>query len=96
MFDLAVQGTLKSFLEHHSLKASILWYSASFMVQLSHPYMTTGKTIALTIWTFVSKVISLAFRKEVEQGKTLLCHIGQILFALSYMDVCKLTPVVLG
>ena len=56
---LAVQGTLKSLLQHHSSKASILWYSAFFMVQLSHPYMTTGKTIALTRWTFVSKVMSL-------------------------------------
>ena len=53
-FDLcAVQGTLKSFLQHHSSKASILWLSAFFMVQLSHPYMTTGKTIDLTVWTFV-------------------------------------------
>ena len=61
-FDLlAVQGTLKSFLQHHSSKASILWCSAFSMVQLSHPYMTTGKTIALTIWTFVSKVMSLLF-----------------------------------
>ena len=51
---LAVQGTLKS-LQHHSSKASILWHSAFFMVQLSHPYMTTGKTIALTTWTFVGK-----------------------------------------
>ena len=58
---LAVQGTLKSLLQHHSSKASILWCSAFFMVQLSHPYMTTGKTIALTICTFVSKVISLLF-----------------------------------
>ena len=56
---LVVQGTLKSLLQHHSSKASILWHSAFFMVQLSHPYMTTGKTIALTKWTFVSKVISL-------------------------------------
>ena len=56
---LAVQGTLMSLLQHHSSKASILWGSAFFMVQLSHPYMTTGKTIALTIWTFVSKVMSL-------------------------------------
>ena len=56
---LAVQGTLKSLLQHHSLKASILWCSASFTVQLSHPYMTTGKTIALTKWTFVGKVMSL-------------------------------------
>ena len=57
----AVQGTLKSLLQHHSSKASILWHSAFFMVQLSYPYMTTGKTIALTRWTFVSKVISLLF-----------------------------------
>ena len=60
-FDLlAVQGTLKSLLQHHSSKASILQRSAFFIVQLSHPYMTTGKTIALTIWTF-SKVMSLLF-----------------------------------
>ena len=58
---LAVQGTLKSLLQHHTLKASILWCSAFFMVQLSHPYMTTGKTIALTRWTFVNKVMSLLF-----------------------------------
>ena len=58
---LAVQGTLKSLLQHHSSKASILWRSAFFIVQLSHPYMTTGKTIALTKWTFVGKVISLLF-----------------------------------
>ena len=58
---LAVQGTLKSLLQHHSSKASILQPSAFFMVQLSHPYMTTGKTIALTRWTFVGKVISLRF-----------------------------------
>ena len=61
-FDLlAVQGTLKSLLQHHNAKASILLCSAFFMVQLSHLYTTTGKTIALTIWTFVSKVISLVF-----------------------------------
>ena len=58
---LAVQGTLKSFLQHHSSKASILQCSAFFMIQLSHPYMTTGKTIALTRWTFVGKVMSLLF-----------------------------------
>jgi len=58
---LAVQGTLKSLLQHHSSKASILWPSAFFIVQLSHPYMTTGKTIALTRQTFVGKVISLLF-----------------------------------
>ena len=61
-FDLlAVQGTLKSLLQHHSSKASILQHSAFFMVQLSHPYMTAGKTIALNIWTFVSKVMSQLF-----------------------------------
>ena len=58
---LAVQGTLKSLLQHHSSKASILQCSALFIVQLSHLYMTTGKTIALTRWTFVSKVMSLLF-----------------------------------
>ena len=58
---LAVQGTLKSLLQHHSLKASIFWRSAFFMVQLSQPYMTTRKTIALTRWTFVGKVMSLLF-----------------------------------
>ena len=57
----AVQGTLESLLHHHSSKASILQHSAFFMVQLSHPYMTTGKTIALTRWTFVVKVMSLLF-----------------------------------
>ena len=62
LFDLrAVQGTLKNLLQHHSSKASILQCSAFFMVQLSHPYMTTGKTIALTRWTFVGKVMSLFF-----------------------------------
>ena len=58
---LAVQGTLKSLLQHHSLKASIFQRSAFFIIQLSHPYMTTGKTIALTRWTFVGKVMSLLF-----------------------------------
>ena len=63
---LAVQGTLKSLLQHHSSKTSILWHSAFFILQLSHPYMTTGKTIALTRWTFVGKVISLL----------LICYLG--------------------
>ena len=58
---LAVQGTLKSLLQHHSSKTSIFLSSAFFIVQLSHPYMTTGKTIALTRWTFVGKVMSLLF-----------------------------------
>ena len=58
---LAVQGTLKDLLQHHSSKASILWSFAFFIVQLSHPYVATGKTIALTRWTFVNKVMSLLF-----------------------------------
>ena len=61
-FDLlAVQGTLKSFFQHHSSEMSILWCSAFFIVQFSYPYMTSGKTIALTRWTFVGKVTSLLF-----------------------------------
>ena len=60
-FDLALQGTLKSLLQHHSSKASILQCSAFFIVQLSHPYMTAGKAISLTRWTFVGKVMSLLF-----------------------------------
>ena len=71
-FDLlAVQGTLKSLLQYHSSKASILQCSALFMVQLSHPYMNTGKTIALTIWTFVSKVMSLLFSMLSAAAKSL-------------------------
>ena len=58
---LSVQGSLKSLLQHHSLKASVLWCSAFFIVQLSHPYMATRKTIDLTRWTFVGKVMSLLF-----------------------------------
>ena len=58
---LAVQGPLKSLLQHHNSKASVLWRSAFFIVQLSHPYMTTGKTITLTVQTFVGKVVSLLF-----------------------------------
>ena len=79
---LAVQGTLKSLLQHHSSKASILWHSAFFIVQLSHPYMTTGKTIALTRQTFVEKVMSLFFNmltnftvselKNVNKGEMLI------------------------
>ena len=60
---LAVQGTLKSLLQHHTSKASILWCSAFCIVQLSHPYMTTGKTIALPRWTFVDKVMSLLYNR---------------------------------
>ena len=69
---LTVQGTLKSLLQHHSSKASILRHSAFFIVQLSHPYVTTGKTIALTRWTFVGKVMSLLFNMLSRLGITFL------------------------
>ena len=69
---LAVQGTLKSLLHHHSSKASILQHSAFFMVQVSHPYMTTGKTVALTRQTFVGKVLSLLFNMLSRLVMTLL------------------------
>ena len=69
---LAVQGTLKSLLQQHSSKPSVLWHSASFIVQLSRPYMTTGKTIALTRRTFVGKIMSLLFNMLSRLGITLL------------------------
>ena len=69
---LAVQGTLKSLLQHHSSKASILWCSAFFIVQILHPYMTTGKTIALTRWTFADKVMSLLFYMPSRLGATVI------------------------
>ena len=69
---LAVQGTLKSLLQHHNSKASILWHSAFYIVQFSHPYMITGKTIALTRWTFVSKVVSLLFNMLYRRVKKLV------------------------
>ena len=70
---LAVQGTLKSLLQHHSSKTSILQHSAFFIVQLSHPYMTTGKTIAFTRWTFAGKVMSLLFNVLYRNGNPLQC-----------------------
>ena len=76
---LAVQGTLKSLLQHHSSKASILWCSAFFTVQLSHPYMTTGKTVASTRWTFVGKVMSL-----------LLCMLSRLVIAFLPRSKCLL------
>ena len=86
---LAVQGTLKSLLQHHGSKASVLQGSAFFMVQLSHPYMTTGKTIDLTIWNFVGKVISLLLimlsrlvRAFLPRSKCLLISWQQSLFAV--------------
>ena len=81
---LAVQGTLKSLLQHHSSKESILQCSALIMVQLSHPYMTTGKTILLTRWTFVSKVMSLLFNMlgfpYGSTGKESACNVGDLGF----------------
>ena len=79
--DLAVQGTLKSLLQHHSSKASILWHSAFFIVQLSHPYMTTGKTIALTRRTFVGKVMSLLFNMLSRLVKTFLPRSKRLLIS---------------
>ena len=82
MFDfLAVQGTLKSLLQHHSLKASILWFSAFFIVRLSHLYMTTGKTIALTRWIFVGKVMSLPFNMLSRLGITFLLRSKHLLIS---------------
>ena len=77
----AVQGTRKSLLQHHSSKASILWCSAFFTVQLSHPYMTTGKTIALTRWTFVGKVMSLLLNMLFRFVITLLPRSKQLLIS---------------
>ena len=91
----AVQGTLKSILQHNSSKTSILWHSAFFIVQLSHPYMTTGKIIALTRWTFVGKVMSLLFNmlsrlgsRVVEKGHSTVnisccCSVAQL-----YLTLC--------
>ena len=78
---LAVQVTLKSLLQHHSSKASILWRSAFFIVQLSHPYMTVGKTIPLTIWTFVGKVTSLLFNMLSRLVRTFLPRSKHILIS---------------
>ena len=78
---LAIQGILKSLLQHHSSKASILWHSAFFMVQLLHPYVTTGKTIALTRWTFVGKVMSLLFNMLSRLGITFLPRSKRLLIS---------------
>ena len=77
---LAVQGTLKSILQHHSTKASIILHSAFFIVQLSHPYMTTGKTIALARWTFVGKVMS-AFEYAIQVGHSFLPRSKRLLIS---------------
>ena len=81
LYLLAVQGTLKSILQHHSSKASILQHSTFFTVQLSHPYMTTGKTIALTGWTFVGKVMSLLFNMQSRLVITFLPRSKRLLIA---------------
>ena len=90
-FDLlAVQGTLKSLLQHHSLKASVLQHSAFFMVQVSHPFMATGETIVLTIWTFVSKVISLLFNACVSMmGNTYIPVADSFRYLAKPMHCCK-------
>ena len=82
---LAMQGTLKSLLQHHSSKASVLQHSAFFIVQLSHPYTTTGKTIALTIWIFVCKVMSLLFN-------TLSRFVTDFLLRSKHLSVSWLKP----
>ena len=98
---LAVQGTLKSLLQHHSSKASILWLSAFFIVQLSHPYMTTGKTIALTKWTFVGKVMSVLFNMLSRLVITFLSKSKHLNFMASF-TICsdfgapKVKPVTLS
>ena len=79
---LAVQGTLKSLLQHHGSKASIIHRSAFFIVQLSHPYMTTGKTIALTRWTFVGKVMFLLFNMLSRLAITFLPKSKHLLLSL--------------
>ena len=79
---LAVQGTLKSFLQYHNSKASILRHSAFFIVQLSHPYLTTGKTIALTRWTFVGTVMSLLFNTLARLVITFLPRSKRLLISL--------------
>ena len=85
---LAVQGTLKSLLQHHSSKASILQHSAFFTVQLSHPYMTTGKTIALTRWTLVGKVMSLLFNMLSKLVITFLPR-SKRLFSMAAVTICS-------
>ena len=85
---LAVQGTLKSLFQHHSSKASILLCSAFFIVQLSHPYMTTGKTIALTRWIFVDKVMSLLFTMLSRLVRTLLPRSKRLNF-MAAITICS-------
>ena len=90
---IAVQGTLKSLLQHNNLKASILWCSAFFIVQFSHPYITTGKTIALTRWTFVGKLMSLLFNMLSRLDITFLLRSKRLLISwLQSLSVVILEP----
>ena len=86
---LSVQGTLKSLLHHHSSKASILWHSAFLIVQLSHPYMTTGKTIALTRRTLVSKIMSLLLNILSRLVITFLPRSKRLLISLTAVSICS-------
>ena len=86
---LAVQVTLKSLLQHHSSKPSVLRHSAFFTVQLSHPYMTTGKTIALTRWTFVGKVMSLLFNILSRLVITFLPRIKHLFYFMAAVTICS-------
>ena len=86
---LAVQGTLRTLLQHHSSKASILWRSACFTIQLSHPYMTTGKTIALTRRTFVGKVMSLLFNMLSRLVITFLSRSKRLLISWLQITICS-------
>ena len=85
---LAVQGTLKSLLQHHSSKASILWHSAFFIVQFSHPYMPTGKTLPLIRWTFVAKVMYLLFNMLSRWDITLLPRSKHLYFMVA-VTICS-------
>ena len=88
-FDLAVQGTLKSLLQHHSSKASILQHSNFFMVQLLHSYMTTGKIIALTRWTFADKIMSLLFNRLSRLVITFLPRSKRLLISWLAVTICS-------
>ena len=86
---LAVQGTLKSLLQHHSSKASTLWRLPFFIVQLSHPYMTTGKTIALPRWTFVGNVMSLLFNMLSRLVTAFLPRSKRLLISMAAVTICS-------
>ena len=92
-FDLlAIEGTLRSLFQHHSLKATILWHSAFYMIQLSYPYMTTGKTVALTRRTFVGKVMSLVFNTHLGLSKILFQGASVLILWLQSLSAVILEP----